>query len=402
MPVSKRKWVDDSNPQDALAKMKADDNLQKLNIAAQIAKIPPMHTNDNPLWQGPCNSGELGGITQSMLVRFLSCRERFRLKYILGLEPPDKWNKGFGYGNMWHICEEMHAKNGEWDAHLEAYTIEQLRKYPFQREEINKWYNVCRVQFPEYVKYWSEHSDVMDRVPLMQEKVFDIAYKLPSGRVVRLRGKFDSVDLIEGGVYLQENKTKGEIDKERIERQLKFDLQTMLYLVALERYETHDPPKIGLLDRNIKDYPIRGVRYNVIRRPLSGGVGNIRPHSAKSTKTKFTPAETEEEFYERLRREYIADDPGYWFFRVRAEISAQDIMVFRNTCLDPLLEQLCWWYDELGNRHGSYPFPRMNYRTPFGVWSALEEDGATEYDSYMATGSESGLRRVETMFTELQ
>ena len=366
-----------------------------------------------------------------MLVRFLSCRERFRLRYILGLEPHDKWVKTLGYGNMWHVCEEAHAghdivaakgiagavlADNLWKAKLLDHTNQQFVKYPFQREEIEKWYRVCMVQFPEYIKYWSEHSDVKNRIPLEQEQVFDVAYTLPSGRVVRLRGKRDSTDLIQDelpGVWLQENKSKGDIDKEDVERQLKFDLQTMIYLIALR----HDYDVMGWAAKG----PLRGVRYNVVRRPLSGGVGNISPHKGKCTKpvlskskktpgkvlkeSVIVPAETADEFYERLRRDYIADDPAHWFFRVRSEVSAEDIKVFRETCLDPLLENLCWWYDAITNQlDEKWDFhPRnFNYRTPFGVWSALEEGGSTEYDAYFATGSEAGLRRVETLFPELQ
>ena len=203
------------------------------------------------------------------------------------------------------------------------------------------------------------------------------------------------------GIYLFETKTKGDVDKLQIERQLKFDLQTLMYVTALEKIK--EATSGGVI---LGNHLIKGVRYNVVRRPLSGGVGNIKPHAAKYTKTKATPAETAAEFYERLRRDYIAADPGYWFFRVRTDISARDIQVFRDTCLDPLLEHLCWWYDTetpgVGyNEIKARGYPPMHYRTPFGVWSALEEGGATEYDAYLDNGSEAGLRRVETLFTEL-
>ena len=396
----------------------ADASIRGLQeVASKITSLPRRHDNDYPLWQGPCAPGPLGGITQSMIVRFLSCRERFRLKYVLGLEPHDKWNKNLGYGNMWHLCEEHFAKDqrglcGEWQSKLIGYAADQAKKYRIQEEEVAKWCRVCLVQFPEYIKYWQDHPDVLNRTPLMQEQVFDVPYTLPSGRIVRLRGKFDSVDLISdvmddrgdgagysctpSGIYLQENKSKGDIDKLQVERQLKFDLQTMLYSVAL----LHD-----LEDHNEWDHiQFKGVRYNVVRRPLSGGIGNIKPHAAKYTKTKTTPAETADQFYERLRRDYIAKDPAYWFFRVRAEISAKDIQVFRETCLDPLLETVCDWYDHLTQPvlHVPIMSASLYYRTPFGVYSALEEGGATEYDAYLETGSEAGLRRVETLFPELQ
>ena len=345
-----------------------------------------------------------------MLSRFLSCRERFRLKCVCGLEPHDKWNHRLGYGNMWHTCEEsLAAGRHHFDA-LAAHSECMCVRYPLQRAEITKWHNVCCVQFPEYVEHWDSHPDVRNRTPLMQEQVFDVPYELPSGRTVRLRGKWDSVDLItddvsgpSGGIYLQENKTKGDVDKLQIERQLKFDLQTMVYLIALREYRS-DLRKGGFRSLSVTGSPVLGVRYNVVRRPLSGGRGTIVQHKARGSKA----AETEAEFYERLRRDYITADPDYWFFRVRSEVSERDIDVFRKTCLDPLLETLCWWYEEIILKAVGKPFQRVdddppptNYRTPFGVYSALEEGGATEYDAYLETGSESGLRRVHELFTEL-
>lgn len=392
--------------------------FNRSSLASKIADLERRHDNDWPLWAGPCGEGQLGGITQSMIVRFLSCRERFRLRYVLGLEPHDRWNHRLGYGNMWHVCEEELAKYHEpnnanepvWYNALLRHSQDQTNKYPLQHDDILKWMHVCMVQFPEYVKYWGEHPDVLNRTPLMQEQVFDVPYTLPSGRTVRLRGKFDSVDLIEAhrdwqgrewptGIYLQENKTKSDIDQLQVERQLKFDLQTMLYLVAL-RLDLHYKTQLQSFP------PVLGVRYNVVRRPLSGGRGNISPHKEKATKTKFTPAETADEFYERLRRDYLADDPGYWFFRVRSEVSSQNIQVFLKTCLEPLLETICDWYNRCCPNQCDHRSETDNsgisYRTPFGVYSTLEESGSTEYDAFLESGSESGLRRTEQLFTELQ
>ncbi len=399
-----------------MPRSKRTDNTSKTSmendtvLGINIHDIPQPHTNDNPLWLGPCGKGWNGGITQSMLSRFFSCRERFRLRYILGLEPHSKWNHRFGYGNMWHVCEQALAAGWSNGANLQIlteHTDEQLQKYPLQRGEITKWYNVCCVQFPEYVKYWSEHPDVKNRTPLMQEQVFDVPYTLPSGRIVRLRGRWDSVDLItetnelhgrhrteSSGIWLQENKTKGEIDKLQIERQLTFDLQTMVYLVAMQEYKVMSDHLDGLPRC---DSSIKGVRFNVVRRPLSGGKGNITMYKAKKT----VPAETEEHFYERLRKDYIAAEPDYWFFRVRAEITPHCIEVFRKTCLDPLLEQLCYWYNQITGVQNPNWCP-ANYRTPFGIFNSLTESGATEYDGYLATGTEIGLCRTEELFTELK
>lgn len=398
------------------------------------------HDERNPLWEGPWGEGDNGGITQSMISRFLSCRDRFRLRYVLGLEPHDKWNHRLGYGNMWHVCEEAFAsapgdshpkephESYMWESELYKHTQGALAKYPFQRDEIVKWYNVCLVQFPEYVKYWSTHPDVLNRKPLLQEEVFRVPYQLPSGRVVYLRGKWDSVDLIEeetegklgrhqqsySGIYLQENKTKSDIDKLQVERQVKYDLQTNLYLIALHGHREVGKPgtlKVcmpGTHKDHILNIPIKGVRYNVVRRPLSGGKGNISPHKAKFTKSKTTPAETEEHFYQRLRDDYFVKEPDYWFFRVRSEITQDDLNEFRRETLDPILEQMCAWYEQVTGKYQNFKrvdgrvSTPLNYRTPFGVFSSLEENGATEYDAYFATGSEVGLRRVTELFMELK
>lgn len=373
-------------------------------LASSISKLP--QPRSGPLWQGPTADGPQGGVTQSMLQRFLACRERFRIKYVLGLEPADQWQKSFGYGNMWHACEEALAANLPWQSELDEHTQAQLTKYPMQREEITKWWNVCQVQFPEYVKYWAEHPDVKDRTPLMQEQVFDVPYKLPSGRIVRLRGKFDSVDLIgaqdgyPAGVWLQENKTKGDIDQLDVQRQLRFDLQTMLYLTVLRQMWQVEHPK--------SPHDVLGVRYNVVRRPLSGGKGSIRPHAAKSTKTKMTPAETDAEFYERLRRDYIAAEPDYWFFRVKSRVTDRDVDTFKTQFLDPILEQLYWWYelviDVPPSSHTDFEclIRALNWRHPFGCYNSIDEAGASEYDAFLETGSEAGLRQNDVLFPELQ
>jgi len=177
------------------------------------------------------------------------------------------------------------------------------------------------------------------------------------------------------------------------------------------------------------NHEVVGVRYNVVRRPLSGGKGSITPHKAKSKQARVSkkdgrileegysiPAETDAQFYERLRRDYIAAEPDYWFFRVLSRVSAADIGAFRRTCLDPVLENLAddwqWWEWCLrkGHDHWDYTtrsnvFPahdRRHYRMPFGTYNQVTEAGATEYDEFMDCGSEAGLRRADKLFTELE
>lgn len=370
---------------------------------------------DEPLWSGPCADGPNGGITQSMLSAWLVCRERFRVKYVLGLQTVPRFNRAMDFGNMWHAAEEgfAAAENGDpshWMDKLDVYTKKLLTSYPSDQAEIIKWRYICGLEFVEYVKYWAGHPDVAVRTPLMQEQVFDVPYQLPSGRVVRLRGKFDSVDLIDAhesypkGIWLQENKSKSKLDVVQIQRNLKFDLQTMLYLIALNTYDVAQITEVQMkIDQS---FPLLGVRYNVVRRDCP-----IKQHEGRQLKSGWKPGETTEAWLERLRSEYIAADPHEWFFRWKSRVTDADIQAFKSQFLDPCLEQLCWWYDlVVGVTPSSYDnwevlirlVQSLNYRLPFGIYNPLIESGFTEYDEFLASGSTVGLRRAESFFPELQ
>jgi hypothetical protein len=358
-----------------------------------------------PVWAGPQAGGPQGGVTYSLLNRYLGCKERFRCLAVEGLKPADAWSHRLGYGQMWHVCEQALAAAGGtrvqdiWADRgpLRSHAEEQCARYPLQQAEIGKWYGICKTLFPLYVEYWSTHPDVTGRTPLLQEAVFDERYALPSGRSVRLRGRWDSVDMIEGGeldagVYLQENKTKGDVDEVRLRRQLTFDLQTMLYLAALAHSEA-----IGSMP-----HQLRGVRYNVVRRP--------RQYQGKK--------ETEAEFLARLAG-IVRENPQEFFMRWPVYVQPRDVGVFTRTCLTPLLENLCddyeWWANcaasndpaaavyegELRRRTFPHHTPR-HYCYPFGVFDPLHEGGVTDLDEYLRTGSEVGLRRVDDLFPELQ
>lgn len=368
-----------------------------------------------PLWEGPEGEGPQGGITQSMIGRFLSCRERFRVLTVEGLRPTDKWNHKLGYGEMFHLAEEWWNRSGnattgnihgqpDWKLKLAEYAGGVMERYPLQAAEVEKWYNVCLVQFPVYLDYWKARPDQEPRTSLLQEEVFDVRHVLPSGRTVRLRGKWDGVSLVgrgrDQGVWLEEHKTKGEVDETRICRQLTFDLQTMLYLVALYEHSRTVDEKWGFV-------LIRGVRYNVVRRPLSGGKGTIVRH--KPTK-KNPQGESEEEYYERLGQ-YIKDEPHTYFYRWEVAITPDDIERFKREFLNPCLENLCDWWSQVTtgsiiqpvrNQNGSLYETPLSWRHPFGVTNYIDDGGSSDLDAYFESGTTVGLTRVKTLFRELE
>jgi len=344
-----------------------------------------------PFWKGP----EIDGITQSMLGRFLACRERFRVATIEGLVPADKFKKAIEYGNMWHICEEFFAAEKDYTTPLKEYALSLIKRYRESQEEISSCYQICLAQFPVYIKYWSKHPDRKKRVPLLQEESFQIMYTLPSGRKIKLRGKWDSVDYVgKREIWLQENKTKGDIRESTIEKVLTFDIQTGLYVTAL----------IEHLKESGEEKKLKGVRYNVIRRPLSGGRHSIRQH--KPTK-KNPQGESFEDFYARLGG-LIESAPEYFFMRWEVPFPLKDVERFKTRFLDPILEQLCEWYEwvSLCYQQNKSPFEdyvarKIHWQHPYGVYNVMDQGGIDDLDEYLMSGSKVGLEKAATLFPEL-
>lgn len=340
-----------------------------------------------PVWKGP----EVDGVTQSLLSRFIVCPERFRLLVIEGLTPQDTFNHRLEYGNLFHLAEETYLQGGDWKRALKEYATVLCLKYRMQQEQVQHWLRVCQQQFPTYIKYWEKHRSKLKYKPVVQELVFAVPYTLPCQKVVILRGKFDSVNLVGKDLFLQENKTKADVDQMEINRQLKYDLQTMLYLIALQtmRERRKDLPKeLKAVEKSL----LKGVMYNVVRRPLSGG-----KHTIKQCK-----GESVNEYYDRLGG-LIAEEPDHYFMRWKMDVSQKDIDRFRERTLDPLLLKLCYWYNEVSFCHERKEvlYTSNNYQTPFGIYNPLAEGGSTDLDNYLLTGSEVGLQRTKNLFPEL-
>jgi hypothetical protein len=376
---------------------------------------PPKAVSTKPVWSGPSDEGANGGITFSLLSRFLVCRERFRIYVIEGLRTAEKFESRIEYGNMWHTCEESLAASTNRQVGsqviaepLKAYCQSLCKKHPLEQEQVQHWYNVCKEMFPRYVEYWSKHPDVKERTPLLQEQKFDVPYKLPSGRVVRLRGKWDAVDLIgkgkNAGIYIQENKTKSDINVDKVQRQMAMDLQSMMYIVALQEAQkseicisqnVHEEYEFRSF-KEVLQGTIKGVRYNIVKR------------SAHKSVDSLVKKVEEDERNGRI---------GEWFARWKVDINQVDIDRFKNRCLDPILEDLCDWYQHVSTAKDPFePYchnpntpgdatayaSSVHWQHPFGIYNVLNEGGSSDLDEYLHTGSAVGLQKVETLFRELQ
>jgi len=358
----------------------------------------PQITKD-PLWTGPQCDGPQGGISQSLLGRFLCCRERFRLLVVEGLREEMLYNHKIEYGNMWQICEEYYAAQKPWKEPLLKYVRDSMVTHSNKADQIVKWYNICKIQFPIYIEHYNKQTESRIRKPVKQEHKFHVPYKLPSGRTVWLRGMMDEVFSKNKKLWLQENKARGDINEEAMKFELPFELQTMIYNKAMQIESS-----LG----NLPAMPVAGVAYNVVRRPLSDWQGrfNIKQRKGRLNKKtgQRTGQESDQQYYERLG-DLIKDNPSHFFMRWQSVITKGDSDRFVSEFLNPILEQLCDWWEHIQSNLDN-PFENagnsgVHYRMPYGVYNPLLLGRQTEYARFLHTGSELGMERVQTLFREL-
>lgn len=366
-------------------------------FAKKFENVPKLPVVRESLWKGPCEDG----ITVSLLSRFLVCRERFRAMVVDGYTVKPEFNAPIEFGNMWHLCEEVNAqdKKGEdlWAYHLLKYNEKLNSQYTRSSEEIQEWYDKCRVMFPIYLDFWKAPESNI--TPLLSEQVFDVPYALPDGRVVRLRGKWDRVDLVTKhgvkGLRIRDNKTKSRIEEDVIRRQLTFDLQMMFYTVALDISGprcTEEVHSQGVRSVFLGRVPITGFQYNVVKRP-----GQYQ--GKKEDRTGFC---------NRLR-DLVKESPNEFFARWDVPVSKEDIEDFKKKFLNNTLKQLCDWWEWIqlviqmrkkGGKTDWFENP-IHTMSPFGVWNPLTEGAGTHLDRYVMMGDSSGLVRSTNLYPEL-
>lgn len=303
------------------------------------------------------------GISYSLLSKFVACRERFRLYSVEGLRV-DGSTDSLDFGNLFHKLLEYHAH---------GYTLAQLERWVSQECSDQLLGRIGLTIFKHYHDTWSEDDKNIKYIG--SEDIFRVPVHLPSGRKIDLRGKYDEVFRREGKIWLQENKTKAQVDEHSLEHTLAHNLQTMLYCYTMR---TH-----------YKESPV-GVLYNVIRKP---GL-------------KQKQKETDLDFVKRIHDD-VASRPEWYFYRWRVEFAPGDVDNFAKRTLFPLLEQVCLWWESI-KANPFQPWTLQDgstnphhYQRPFGVYDPFR-NGKGDYFDLITRGIDSGLISVDTAFPELE
>lgn len=186
--------------------------------------IPLPPPPEKPAWPGPVD----GGITQSIINRYLDCPFRFYLYAVFGLEDPENINPNLMWGSICHrgLEEIVGSKilvanfDDEDKANLlsviEDYTARDFPSAPASFPL--SAYNMCLLYNDEY-----KLTD-----DFLAEVKFQVPYTTPKGNTVTLRGKVDGL----GKTKMAEHKCVGRFDPGQSRLETPFDLQLNLYMMV--------------------------------------------------------------------------------------------------------------------------------------------------------------------------
>jgi len=174
-----------------------------------------------------CKIEVMKPLSYTQIAQYQSCPLGYKLQYIDGLKPKDKWY--FSFGNTLHLCAEHFFKVrmppppslGEL---LQFYEESWLSEGYESAEEEAKYRDYGREILS---KFWEIHSADF-RVPVAVERLFYVDIE-----GVKLRGYIDRVDKLDsGGLSIVDYKTNQELFTRD---DLEINLQLTLYQLAAEQ-----------------------------------------------------------------------------------------------------------------------------------------------------------------------
>lgn len=326
------------------------------------------------------------GVSQSLLQKFIVCKDRFHKKAVLGLKPTDR-KEAMEYGTIFHKLIEEGTKMGSKYSRLIMVSI--MRDY-MQAKKLNSPESLllCQIAIEQYHKYREWEANKPKYTYIAQEPVFNEPFVLPATNfnpcpeisiniprvTIPLRGRIDEVIDISGDLWLQENKTKSRIDLATLQDTIPENMQVMFYAIAA----------------SIKyDRPVKGIIYNVIRKPGQ----------------RQRQKESNDAYVSRIGGE-ILEQPNYYFYRLAYQFPTGAIKKWEREELIPLLYSIyIWWRSIEKNPTNPWVDAEGNInpfhgRRSFGVYDPMS-NGKGDYFDLIIHGRSQNLVVDHNMFTEL-
>ena len=267
-------------------------------------------TITKPVWAGP----NAGGITQSLMTRFLECPFRFYLYAILGLEENEPHHPNLIWGDIFHKgLEHLIPKGGTYEAAKAAMIEYGNTEYPRMPSTfIHTTFEMLKL----YNKAFLTSFGVLD--DMVTEQKFSTPDVVGGYKVV-YRGKADGHN--KSCRYGVEHKCKGKIDPLQSRAESPIDQQILLYSHCLD---------------------IRHWTYDIIRIP-----------EAQFMVPQRRPGEPAASYAHRLfnsqtGQEYPISKHSYaWLNQFHFDVEKNQIDAFLEMTWRPLVLRLCRWWDHV-------------------------------------------------------
>lgn len=270
---------------------------------------------DAPAWPGPYK----GGVTQSLINRFLECPFRFYLYAVLGLEDIQPDNENLIWGDTFHRALEevismpkLIAEFNEDDfAHVDNVVHNHLsEKWPSAPTSYE--HTICQMYRLYNDSYKTEGS-------WKSELEIHEKYTTATGREVLIRGKIDGI--CEHSIV--EHKCKGKIDPQLSRIETPVDLQTLLYCRMSGR---------------------TSIIYDLIRIPEAQFFQPQRRTGqswSNWSNMLFNTYTGSSQDYPISRRKHL------WLDQYRTFHHPEDLDWKCRYLVDPLIDSLCRWWDRV-------------------------------------------------------
>jgi DNA helicase-2/ATP-dependent DNA helicase PcrA len=231
------------------------ERIESLLAPAPVPQIPPRST-----------AGSLS-LSYSQVDEYLSCPERYRLRYVVGLSTPA--HHALAYGSALHqTIAAFHVAQGQGSTMTEDELLAEFDRHwtPdgfLSREHEEARYAAGRETLRRFRQRELEHGVT----PVAIERPF--RFQLGRDQIV---GRIDRLDMSAAGVVITDYKSSAVDDQKRADAKARESLQLQVYALA-HQAETGEPParvQLHFLD--------------------SGVVGAVRPDPDKLERAKQTLA----------------------------------------------------------------------------------------------------------------
>lgn len=293
-------------------------------------------------WPGPLK----GGVTQSLLSKFLEDPYQFYIYAGLGLEEPKDPEPNLVWGDTFHRG------------------LEHVIAIPYQLNEFTPedWAQTFEVVDTHLNEKWpmAPHTyalSIQHMLPLyddsykceygkfITEQKFQQEYTTRSGNLVSLRGKADGVQYLDNDTFgdvLVEHKCKGKIDINQTYAETPFDLQVTLYC---------------------KVFDTRTVIYDLIRIPDTQW--SLPPKRQFESPKNYI----KNLYYDRLWGDFpVTKKKHLWIQQTTINLTDEQIECNMAEMVDPIIDRLCMYYEYVSDSNFDFQNPshynHLFHKTP--------------------------------------